>query len=113
MITKNNLNKFLKKSLICTLSITSLISLNSCNNAPSKDYIDNAIAIVYQDEKPYLINANKETYALDYYEEIEQSFNDYIAVKYEGKYGFIDKTGKQTVPTIYDKVYPMSEEKAI
>ena len=113
MITKNNLNKFLKKSLICTLSITSLISLNSCNKGPSKDYIDNAIAIVYQDEKPYLINTNKETYALDYYEEIEQSFNDYIAVKYEGKYGFIDKTGKQTVPTIYDKVYPMSEEKAV
>ena len=111
---RNTVNvKFLKKSLICTLSITSLISLNSCNKGPSKDYIDNAIAIVYQDEKPYLINANKETYALDYYEEIEQSFNDYIAVKYEGKYGFIDKTGKQTVPTIYDKVYPMSEEKAV
>ena len=113
MITKQNLKNIFKKSLVCTLSLTTFISLQSCNKGPSTEYIDNAIAIVYQNEKPYLINANKETYALDYYEEIDNVFSDYIAVKYKGKYGFINQTGKLIIPTIYDKVYPMYEEKAV
>ena len=113
MITKQNLKNIFKKSLVCTLSLTTFISLQSCNKGPSTEYIDNAIAIVYQNEKPYLINANKETYALDYYEEIDNVFSDYIAVKYKGKYGFINQTGKLIIPTVYDKVYPMHEEKAV
>lgn len=113
MVTKHKIKNILKKSFICSLSAISIISLSNCAKGPSNDYIDNAIAIVYQDDKPYLINAAKDLYPLDYYEEIIEIFNDYIAVKLDGKYGFIDRTGKLVINAIYDKVYPMYEEKAV
>ena len=108
-----NIKNIVKKSFICSLSAFTILSLSNCSKGPSKDYIDNAIAIVYQDEKPYLINAAKETYSLDYYDEIIEIFNDYIAVKKDGKYGFINRTGKLIIEAVYDKVYPMYEEKAV
>lgn len=113
MMTKQNIKNIVKKSFICSLSAFTILSLSNCSKGPSKDYIDNAIAIVYQDEKPYLINAAKETYSLDYYDEIIEIFNDYIAVKKDGKYGFINRTGKLIIEAVYDKVYPMYEEKAV
>ena len=112
-MNKKALTKFLKKSFICSLSFLSLFALTNCNEGPSNAYIEDAIAIVYQDEKPYLINLKEETYSLEYYDEIVELFNDYIAVKKDGKYGFIDRTGELVVPTLYDKVYPMYEEKAV
>ena len=113
MVTKQNFKNIMKKTIICSLSTLSVLSLSNCTKGPGTNYIDDAIAIVYQDEKPYLINANKDTYALDYYDEVEDIFNDYIAIKKDGKYGFIDRTGKLTVQPSYDKVYPMYEEKAV
>ncbi len=113
MVTKQKLKNVIKKSMICSLSAISVISLTNCNKGPSTNYIDNAIAIVYQDEKPYLINAAKQTYALDYYEDVEDNFNEYIAVKLDGKYGYINRTGKLIIQPVYDKVYPMYEEKAV
>ena len=113
MVTKQNFKKIMKKTIICSLSTLSVLSLCNCTKGPGTNYIDNAIAIVYQDEKPYLINANKDTYALDYYDEVQDIFNDYIVVKKDGKYGFIDRTGKLAVQPLYDKVYPMYEEKAV
>lgn len=113
MVTKQNFKNIMKKAIICSLSTLSVLSLSNCTKGPGTNYIDDAIAIVYQDEKPYLINANKDTYALDYYDEVEDIFNDYIAIKKDGKYGFIDRTGKLTVQPSYDKVYPMYEEKAV
>ncbi len=113
MVTKQKFKNILKKSLICSLSAVSVLSLSNCSKGPSTKYIDNAIAIVYQDDKPYLINANKDLYPLNYYDEIVEIFNDYIAVKVDNKYGFINRTGKLIVETIYDKVYPMYEEKAV
>ena len=113
MVTKQNIKNILKKSLICSLSMFTILSLSNCSKGPNKNYIDNAIAIVYQDKKPYLINAEKETYSLDYYDEVVEIFNEYIAVKKDGKYGFINRTGKLIIEPIYDKVYPMYEEKAV
>lgn len=113
MVTKQKLKNVFKKSIICSLSVFTMLSLSNCSKGPSTDYIDNAIAIVYQDEKPYLINAEKQTYALDYYDEVIEIFNEYIAVKKDGKYGFINRSGKLTVEALYDKVYPMYEEKAV
>lgn len=113
MVTKQKIKNILKKSFICSLSAFTVLSLSNCSKGPSTEYIDNAIAIVYQDEKPYLINAVKETYSLDYYDEVIDIFNEYIAVKKDGKYGFINRTGKLIIKTVYDKVYPMYEEKAV
>ena len=64
-MNKKNLTKFLKKSFICSLSFLSLFALTNCNEGPSNAYIEDAIAIVYQDEKPYLINLKEETYSLE------------------------------------------------
>lgn len=113
MVTKQKFKNILKKSLICSLSAVSVLSLSNCSKGPSTKYIDNAIAIVYQDDKPYLINANKDLYPLDYYDEIVEIFNEYIAVKVDNKYGFINRTGKLIVEALYDRVYPMYEEKAV
>ena len=113
MVIKQNIKNVFKKSLICSLSAVSILSLTNCSKGPSNKYIDNAIAIVYQEDTPYLINAAKSLYSLDYYDEVVEIFNDYIAVKKDGKYGFIDRTGKLVVSPVYDKVYPMYEEKAV
>ena len=113
MVTKQNFKNIFKKSFICSLSMITVLSLSNCAKGPNKNYIDNAIAIVYQDNNPYLINAEKETYSLDYYDEVVEIFNEYIAVKKDGKYGFINRTGKLIIEPVYDKVYPMYEEKAV
>lgn len=112
-MNKKTITKTLKKTIICSLSFLSLFVLTNCSEGPSNDYIENAVAIVYQDDKPYLINLEEDKYPLDYYDEVGEEFNDYIAVKKDGKYGFIDRTGKLVVNTLYDKVYTMKEEKAV
>lgn len=102
----------LKRSLVFVLLSTIIFSISSCDKEQQK-YIKDAIAIVYLDDVPYLINAEKEMYNLSDYDEIIEIFNDYIAVKKDGNYGFIDRTGKLVIDTIYKKVYPMYEEKAV
>lgn len=102
-----------KKLLICGLFITISIGINSCKKNIDPTYIENAIAICYEKEIPYLVNANNERFSLANYDEIIDIFNDYIGVKKAGKYGFIDRTGKEVIAPIYDKVYPMYEEKAV
>lgn len=105
-------NYIFKKSFIFLFSLLIILTMSSCNKN-KQTYINNAMAIVYKDNTPYLINEKKETFNLSEYDEIIEIFNEYIAVKKEGKYGFIDLTGKLVIDTIYDKVYPMFEEKAV
>ena len=105
-------NYIFKKSFIFLFSLLIILTMSSCNKN-KQTYINNAMAIVYKDNTPYLINEKKETFNLSEYDEIIEIFNEYIAVKKEGKYGFIDLTGKLVIDTIYDKVYPMYEEKAV
>jgi len=37
-------------------------------------------------------------------------WGDFIGVVLNGKYGFIDKTGKQVIPCVYDYVYSIERE---
>ncbi len=109
----NKFKTLIKKSMLCGLTLTICIGVHSCTNNKTPKYIDDAIAICYDDNIAYLVNNSNERFSLEYYDEIIEIFDDYIGVKKDGKYGFIDRTGKEVIPTTYDKVYPMKEEKAV
>ena len=76
-------------------------------------YLEDSFAIVYENNKPYLIDKNQKTYDLSYYDQVIDIFNDYIGVKKNNKFGYIDLTGKLVIPTEYDAIYPMYENKAV
>ncbi len=101
-----------KKLFIFFVIALLTIMITSCkkNNEP---YLDDAIAIVYQNNVPYLINANKQTYSLSKYDEISDEFAKYIIVKKNNLYGVIENTGKEIIEPIYNKVYPIREEKCV
>ena len=67
-----------KKLFIFFVIALLTIMITSCkkNNEP---YLDDAIAIVYQNNVPYLINANKQTYSLSKYDEISDEFAKYMS----------------------------------
>lgn len=104
---------YCKQSLICGLMIVIGMSIASCKQNNEQNPINDAIAICYEQNTPYLVNAKNERFSLAYYDEIIEIFNDYIGVKKDNKYGFIDRTGKEVIAPSYDKVYPMYEEKAV
>lgn len=103
----------IKKGLIIGTSIVLLLGVASCKKDNVQEYLDSSFAIVYKNKVPYLINQEKKTYSLAEYDDIIELFNDYICVKKNGKFGFINLTGKLVVDCIYDMAYPMYEEKAV
>lgn len=106
---------YLKNAIYHILILAFIVSIfftMSCNKE-NTTYIKKAFAIVYQNKIPYLINSDNETFNLSDYEEISDDFCDYIIVKKDNKYGFIDLTGKGVIDCLYDRVYPMRENKAV
>lgn len=99
-------------SRVCTLLLL-VVTIFIGTSCKKQAYLKNTIALVYKDDIPYLINPSQETYNLKEYEEIQPIFDEYLMVKKDGKWGFIENTGKEIIKPTYDEVYPMKEKKAI
>lgn len=101
------------KKIIYLLIITLItFSLFSCSKN-KQEYIENAFALGYQEGIPYLLNANNERYSLKEYDEVINIFGEYLAVKKDGLYGYIDRTGKLVIEPQYTEAFPMKENKAV
>ena len=100
-----------KYLLILTLLIFLLLSCQA------KNRFSGGFAIVYQDGTPYLLNKDGEMYSLAKYDQIGDSFGEYLVVaKYKGqklKYGYIDHNGKEIIKPSYDMAYPFGEDLAV
>lgn len=103
---------YFKKIIFLTIVFTFSLFLTNCNK-DKQPYLENAIALGYKDEIPYLINAKNEVYSLEKYDEVTNVFGDYLVVKLDGKYGYIDNTGKEIIKPTYDKAFLMKENKAV
>ncbi len=85
-----------------------------CLTGCKKDeYLSNTMALGYKKHTYYLISSNNKTYSLAKYDDVKPIFSDYLMVQKSGKWGFIDKTGKEITKINYDTVNPMSENKAV
>lgn len=99
------------KLLLLTLVITSFITLVGCNK--DSTYLENPIAIVYKDNKPYLINEKNELLELSQYDSIVPYFDDILIVKKDNLFGYIKNTGEPLTEIIYTEAYPFKEGKAV
>lgn len=105
--TQRNLkNKFIMIMLFLICSLT----LFSCKEIKT---IDNVIAIGYLDNEIYLINSNHDSLLLEGYDLIQENVDDYMYVRKNNKYGYIDVHGKEIIEPIYDRAYAMNENKAV
>ncbi|MBQ8292740.1 MAG: WG repeat-containing protein [Bacilli bacterium] len=103
------------KKLLLILFI-SIFSFTLCG-CEKENYLDGAIAVVYQNDIPYLINTKFETYSLEKYDYIVPEFGKYLVVsntKGDDKvYGFIKNTGEEIIKPTYTSATVFSEDKAI
>lgn len=101
------------KSLLISTTLLFLFGLYSCKKEVILPLSESAIAIIYKEDKPYLITQDQTLFDLSKYDEIEDNFDDYIKVKKDGLYGYIDKTGLEIIPPSYEDAMPMKEKKAV
>lgn len=104
----------MKKFILLTLISIFSFTLIGCKK---QSYLDGSFAVVYQDDVPYLINKNFETYSLAEYDYIVPEFNEYLVVGIGNgdnrKYGFIKNTGEEIIKPKYASATIFSENKAI
>lgn len=78
---------------------------------------ENGFAIVYKENKPYLLNQKNELYDLSEYDYLSSTFGQYMVVgNYKRKvlqYGYIDNSGNEIIKPQYDHAYPFAEGKAV
>jgi len=104
----NTLNKLF---LFISISLFTFI-LSSCKKNTS-NYLDDAIAIAYQNNVAYLVNEKNEKFSLEKYDSIVPFFDEIIIVKKNNLFGYIKKTGEVLLEPQYDEAYPFSEGKAV
>lgn len=90
-----------------------IIACGYLTGCKKDEYLTNTIALGHKDHTYYLISANNKTYSLAKYDDVKPVFGDYLMVQKSGKWGFIDKTGKEITKFKYDTINPMSENKAV
>lgn len=112
MKLKTKLSKIIKKISILSVFILICFTLIGCNK-DKQTPINNAIALGYKDDIPYLINDKGETYSLERYDSVVKTFGEYITVELDNKFGYIDRTGKEIIEPQYDEAYLMRENKAV
>lgn len=103
---------FISKSLKFIIILLSISFISSCKKGKG-DYLNDAIAIAYQNDTPYLVNSKNETYSLAEYDLIVPYFDDILIVQKNGLFGYIKKNGQVLLEPQYDEAYPFSEEKAV
>ena len=104
----NLVTKFLE---VLTITL-SLCCISSCKKEKG-GYLDDAIAIAYKDDIPYLVNSKNQTFSLAEYDLIVPYFDDILIVQKNGLFGYIRKNGQVLLEPQYDEAYPFSEEKAV
>lgn len=100
-----------KKLIILGLTTLMFLTLTSCN--PKTNYLDNPIALVYKDHKPYLLDQNDTLFSLSQYDSIIPYFGDILIVKKNNHFGYLKNTGEPLTEIIYDEAYQFSENKAV
>lgn len=106
------LKNITNKLLLIAILLSTLLIITGCNNK-QKNYLHDSIAIVYKNNKPYLINKSNELYDLSYYDSIIPNFGDILIVKKNNLFGYIKNTGEPLTEIIYNEAYPFSEDKAV
>lgn len=100
-----------KKFLLILLMVFML-----CGCKAEKTF-ENGFAIVYKENKPYLLNQKNELYDLSEYDYLSSTFGQYMVVgNYKRKvlqYGYIDNSGNEIIKPQYDHAYPFAEGKAV
>ncbi len=104
----NTLNKLFLLIFFFLFTLT----LASCKKNTS-NYLDDAIAIAYQNNIAYLVNEKNERFSLEKYDSIVPFFDETIIVKKNNLFGYIKKTGEVLLEPQYDEAYPFSEGKAV
>lgn len=102
---------FTKKLLICCLLLLSLITLSSCKE--EEKTLNDVIAIGYIGNDIYLINSHNDSLLLEGFDLIQENIDEFMYFRKDGKYGYIDITGKEIIAPTYDKAYAIKEKKAV
>ena len=102
--------KLKNKFIIIMLFFICSLTLFSCKEIKT---IDNVIAIGYLDNEIYLINSNNDSLLLEGYDLIQENVDNYMYVRKDNKYGYIDIHGKEIIEPTYDKAFAMKEDKAV
>lgn len=102
----------INKTLIIIILFLTLTLYTGCRKEKT-NYLNNPIAIVYQDNKPYIINEKGELFDLSQYDSIVPYFDDILIVKKNNLFGYIKNTGEPLTEIIYESAYPFKENKAV
>lgn len=105
-----NKEKIQSKFIIIALSFICLFTLTSCKEVKT---IDNVIAIGYLNNDIYLINSENDSLLLDNYDLIQENVDDFMYVRKDNKFGYINIHGKEIIKPAYDKAFAMKENKAV
>lgn len=108
---KNIIQKIICKLSIIVILCLSLFTITSCKE--ERPTINNVIAIGYIGDDIYLINSDNDSLLLEGYDLIQETIDDYMYFRKDGKYGFIDIMGKEIIEAKYDNAYAMKENKAV
>lgn len=93
------------------LLLISLVGVSSCQE--KNKGIDNLIAIGYQKDDIYLINSDNNSLLLEGVDLIQEDISEYMYIRKNGLYGFINNKGEEIIKPIYEKAFPMNENKAL
>lgn len=109
-LTIYKLTKKLKHLFIFTFLLLVIFTVTSCKK---NETIENPMAIVYKNNIPYILNVDGKTLSLEEYDEVLNSFDQYLGVKQDDKWGFIKNNGAVATKIKYDRIGRMAEDKAV
>lgn len=109
MIHKNKL--FTNKAIIILLLVVSLLTLVSCNT--NKKEINNVVGIGYIGSDIYLLSNDNNSLLLEGYDLIEENIDEFMYVRKNGLFGYINIKGKEIIKPSFDRAFSMKEGKAV
>lgn len=99
------------KLITLTISLLIIISLSSCTKP--RGTIENAIAIGFNNNQIYLLNTEGQELLLEGYDYIQEQFDEYMIVRQNNLYGYINSRGEEIIKPCFTLAYPMKENLAV
>lgn len=107
----HKLKLHLKKAFFILLLVFSLTCFSACTTKDQS--IENVVAIGYLGNDIYLLSNDNNSLLLEGYDLIEESIDEYMYIRKNGLYGYINIKGKEIIKPSFTKAFSMNENKAV